>query len=106
MQACIDGVRNEGAKEGIRIASTTPDQLTWSSFGVRDGQEETFLEVPLAVVSTTGTLIATRATGPAHGTQIHGAEKGPSGITFDVVDGRTLAMVDPGKGRLVFRTRL
>jgi len=105
VQACIDAVRNEGANEAIRFSSATPDQLTWTSFGVRGGQEEIFLEVPLAVVSTTGTLVQTRATGPARGTQIHGEDKGPSDITFDVIDARTVGMVDPGKGRLVFRTR-
>jgi hypothetical protein len=103
VQACVDGIRNEGANEAIRFSSATPDQLTWTSFGVRGGQEEIFLEVPLAVVSTTGTLVQTRAMGAAHGTQIHGGDKGPSDITFDVIDARTVAMV--GKGRLVFRTR-
>jgi len=105
VQACVDGIRNEGANEAIRFASATPDQLTWTSFGVRGGQEEIFLEVPLVIVSTTGTFVQTRATGPAHGTQIHGGDKGPSDITFDVVDARTVAMVAPGKGQLIFRTR-
>jgi hypothetical protein len=105
VQACVDGIRNEGASEAIRFSSAAPDQLTWTSFGVRGGQEEIFVEVPLAVVSTTGTLVQTRATGPAHGTQIHGGDKGPGDVTFDVIDARTVAMVDPDKGRLVFRTR-
>jgi hypothetical protein len=105
VQACVDGVRNEGANEGIRFSSPTPDQLTWTSFGVRGGQEEVFLEVPLAVAWTAGTLVQTRATGPAHGTQVQSGHKGPSDITFDVIDAHTVAMVDPGKGRLVFRTR-
>lgn len=103
---CVEGIRQEGAREGFRISGNNPAQLTWTSFGMKDGHEEVFLEIPVAVTATEGTVVHVRATGPARGSQLPAGHHGPDTLAFDVVDAHTMAMIDPEKGRLVYRERL
>jgi hypothetical protein len=104
---CVDEVRQAGAHEGIRFSGADPSNVTWTSFGVEDGREVLFLEMPLAVTDTDGPVVHTKLAGPPRGRQAAGFDrKAPSGgPSFEVIDAKTVAMTDPDKGKLVFRAR-
>jgi hypothetical protein len=101
---CYGDVREEASHEGLRFAVDANKHLVFTSFGLEDGREATYMEVPLAVASEGDRVVAATPAGAAHGLQI---EKKPLAsdavIRFELVDDTTIAMNDPQKGRLVFR---
>jgi hypothetical protein len=99
--ACVDAVRQEGAKEGFRITGADASHLTWTSFANENGHEVVTLEIPFAIVGADGTFVRARATGAAQGSDLRG-RPGPTSITFEVVGPDKVAMHDEHKGRLVF----
>ena len=104
-EACYAEVRTEAGNEKIRFAKDGAGHV-WSSFGEEGGKRELWLEVPMALSSESPTRIVGKATGPAKG--LHAAQaarKMPAGtlMRIEIVDGQTIAMQDPEKGRLVFR---
>jgi hypothetical protein len=108
--ACLDEIRHEGAREAIRFSGTDTAHLTWTSFGVDEaGKEELFLEVPFAVASVDGAFVRVDTLGAARGRQAEEMAKmgktAPSKLAFEVVDESTIAMTDPRKGRLLYRSR-
>jgi hypothetical protein len=101
---CVDRIRQEGDKEGFRFSGSDPARLVWTSFGVGSGAEEVFLEVPLAVTAVDRGRVEMRATGAPSGSRVPPkADALP--FAFEVVDANTIAMVDPDRGRMVFRAR-
>jgi hypothetical protein len=101
---CYAAVREQGSHEGLRFSVDANKHLVFTSFGIEDGREATYLEVPLAVASEGDRVVAATPAGAAHGLQI--ADKPlPSDavMRFELVDDTTIAMNDPQKGRLVFR---
>jgi hypothetical protein len=102
--ACFAKVHEEAAHEGLRFSVDAQQHLVFTSFGLEDGREATYMEVPLSVASEGDRVVAATPAGPAHGLQI---DKKPLAadavIRFEMVDERTIAMNDPSKGRLVFR---
>lgn len=103
--ACVDRIRKAGDQEGFRLSGSDPTALVWTSFGVTGGTEEVYLEVPLAVARVEGALVEVHPTGPARGTRPPQAGRAPQKVVFEVLDARTIAMVDADKGRMVFRSR-
>jgi hypothetical protein len=103
--ACVDRIRKAGDQEGFRLSGSDPTGLVWSSFGVTGGTEEVYLEVPLAVARVEGSLVEVHPIGPARGTRLPQAGRAPQKLVFEVLDARTIAMVDADKGRMVFRSR-
>jgi hypothetical protein len=84
-RACLQDIANEAAKEGVRFSKTKNDELLFTSFG----EGETFLETTFEVLEATDRS----AVVSSHGKTIR--------LELDA-DGR-LAMIDPLKGRLVYR---
>jgi len=105
--ACVDAVRQQGNVEGVRFSGSDPSSLTWTSFGHEDGKELVYLDVPLAITDTDGSIVHTRVNGAVKGLQAEKAapKLAQGGPPFEVIDAKTIAMTDPGKGRLVFRAR-
>jgi hypothetical protein len=104
-EACVDRIRKAGAQEGIRLSGSDPARLVWTSFGVTGGAEEVYVELPLAVTGVDGARVEVRPTGPARGTHAPTGDRAPQRLVFEVLDASTVAMIDPDKGRMVFRAR-
>jgi hypothetical protein len=105
--ACVEAVRREAAREAIRFSGGDTQHLTWTSFGIDEaGKEELFLEIPFAVASTEGAFVRVKVAGAPRGPQAAGINaRGDGGLAFEVIDESTVAMADPEKGRLLFRSR-
>jgi hypothetical protein len=101
--ACYSAVETESAREKIRFTKDVSGKMTWKSFGVDEGKEITFLEVPVTIASDgTGHVLAKIAGSPI-GIQAEKFSKANvNALRIDVVDGRTIVMTDPKKGRLVY----
>lgn len=84
-ETCARDIATEAAKEGVRFSKTPRNELLFTSFG----EGETFLETTFEVLEASDRA----AVVSSHGKTIR--------LELDA-DGR-LAMVDPLKGRLVYR---
>jgi hypothetical protein len=101
--ACYARIREEGAHELIRFALASDGHLVWTSYGIEDGKEVLFLEIPLAVTTDGDHAVVGRAAGTARGRQAGDGVVSPSKrIRFEVPNATTVVMVDPQKGRLVY----
>jgi hypothetical protein len=96
VEACVDRIRQVGATEGFRIVREPGDKLRWVSFGLENGEEAIYKQMGFEIADVRSNVVHARPT-----------EKAPfEAVTFEVVDGKTIAMQDSRKGRLVFRKRL
>jgi hypothetical protein len=102
-EACVDRIREAGAREGWRIVPIDADHAKLQSFGSEEGKEEIFLEVPVALEPAAGNIVKVRPTAPLVGTRLPPAEKMANGIGIEVIDENTLGFVDGPRGRLLFR---
>jgi hypothetical protein len=100
---CWSDAQADAANEKIRFSRNADGQLVFTSFGVDQGQEDVFVEVPIAVRDAEpGVLVATPAGWP------HGSLVGQiTNLSFERriergADG-TVVLPDPAKGRLVYR---
>jgi acyl-CoA thioesterase len=102
--ACVGAIRAEAAKEGLRFDADAQGNVTWISYGGENGADVVFHQVAIALTSDSPKLATARTLGPATGAQ---AAKHPipagTVMRIELVDDRTIAMLDPKKGRLVFR---
>lgn len=102
-EACFAEVRAEASREKIRFARAADGRVVWTSFGVQDGREEVFLELPVELTADGPHAVLARAAGAPRGAQAERfAERAPTAMRVEIVDSRTIAMVDPSKGRLVY----
>ncbi len=102
--ACKDEIRGEAGKEGLRFDADAQGQVTWISYGAENGAEIVYHQVQVALTSDSAQFATARTLGPATG--LHAASRPiPAGtvMRIELVDDRTIAMLDPKKGRLVFR---
>jgi hypothetical protein len=101
--ACYARIHDEGAHELIRFSVGADGHLVWTSYGIEEGKEVLFLEVPLAVTTDGDHAVVGRMIGTARGRQAGEGPVGPNKLVrFEVTDATTVAMVDPQKGRLVY----
>lgn len=101
--ACYAEVETQAAKEKIRFSKDASGRTVWKSFGVDGEKEVTFLEVPVEIASDGPGRVLAKVAGSATGTQAQSFGKASvSALRIEVVDGRTIAMTDPKKGRLVY----
>lgn len=105
--ACYAAVAAEAAREGIRFSVDGAGRLVWTSYcGGENGKEATCLEGPVDAASESGRVVSAHFVEIPHGVQFPGLTKVPrDAMRFEVVDGDTIVMVDPQKGRLVFRRK-
>jgi hypothetical protein len=105
-QSCYAAVAAEAAREGIRFSVDGAGRLVWTSYCAKDGQEVTCLEGPLDAASESDRIVSAHFVEIPHGVQHPQMNRIPSqALRFEVVDGDTVVMVDPQKGRLVFRRK-
>ena len=104
---CLAEVRAESAKEGIRFDKDAQGHVTWISYGQENGADVTFHQVAIALTSDSPKLVTARTLAPATGL-LATKRPIPEGTTMrvELVDDRTIAMLDPKKGRPVFRRDL
>lgn len=82
---CVKSIASEAAKEGVRFSKTPKNELLFSSFG----EGETFLEATFHVVEASDRSALVESHGKT--------------IRLELETDGKLAMVDPLKGRLVYR---
>jgi hypothetical protein len=105
-EACYAEVRAEGATEKVRFAAGANGHTVWTSFGDKQGTMELFLEVPMDLTADGPLRVTGRIAGTPVGAQADDARTHlPLGtvVHFERVDAQTIAMVDPVKGRLIYR---
>ena len=101
-KACLAGIADEAGREGIRLSLDADGHLVWTSYGLEpDGKTETvFLEATLAA-HWDAAKVDGKVVGALRGRDAQGSDF--VGLSLVRVDDHTVAMVDPRKGRLVFR---
>lgn len=105
-QACYAAVAAEAAREGIRFSVDGAGRLVWTSYCAQDGKDATCLEGPLEAASESGRVVSAHFVDIPHGVQFPQMDHVPrQALRFEVIDGDTIVMVDPDKGRLVFRRK-
>lgn len=101
--ACFASIAAQAKKEKIRFAADANGRMVWRSFGVDDGKEELFLEVPVDLASDGAGHVLAKVAGAAKGAQADRFQRaGVKALRVEIVDERTIAMTDPKKGRLVY----
>lgn len=102
--ACYSAVETQAAKEKIRFSKDASGKMTWKSFGVDEGKEVTFLEVPVTIAADGPGHVLAKIAGAPIGIQAERFSKANANaaMRIDVLDGRTIVMTDPKKGRLVY----
>lgn len=101
--ACFAGIEAQAKKEKIRFAADAGGRMVWRSYGVDDGKEELFLEVPVELAPDGAGHVLAKIAGAAKGAQAEKFERaGVKALRVEIVDERTIAMTDPKKGRLVY----
>jgi hypothetical protein len=105
--ACYAAISAQAAREAIRFSVDGQGRLVWTSFGIEDGKEVTYMEAPLIARNESSHVVAVNMADVPHGMQIKTPPATPPTETlrFEVVDANTVVMVDPRKGKLVFHRR-
>lgn len=105
-QACYAAVAAEAAREGIRFSVDGAGRLVWTSYCAENDKDVTCLEGPLDAANESGRVVSAHFVDIPHGVQFPQMDHVPrETMRFEVVDGDTIVMVDPQKGRLVFRRK-
>ncbi len=100
---CWSEVERDAANEKIRFSRNADGQLVFTSFGVENGKEDVFVEVPIAAKELEpGVIVASSAGWPRGSlvgqlTNLHFERRVERGA------GDTIVLPDPSKGRLVYR---
>jgi hypothetical protein len=100
---CWSDVQRDAANEKIRFSRNAEGQLVFTSFGVENGKEDVFVEVPIAAREVEpGVIMASPAGWPRGSlvgrlTNLHFERRVERGADD------TLVLPDPKKGRLVYR---
>jgi hypothetical protein len=101
--ACWNEFATEAAREKIRFTTDGAGHTVWTSFASEGSTDVVFVEVPVEVASDGPGRVLLKVAGAPRGA--HAAQFAKSStnlMPIEVVDGRTIAMNDPRKGRLVF----
>jgi hypothetical protein len=102
--SCYGAIAAEAAREGIRFSVDGAGRLVWTSYCAENGQDVTCLEGALDAAPESDRTVSAHFVEIPHGVQFPKLDHVPSqALRFEVVDGDTVVMVDPDKGRLVFR---
>lgn len=99
---CWSEVEHDAANEKIRFSRNEEGQLVFTSFGVDNGKEDVFVELPIAMKELSPGIVVASAAGWPRGSLVgqltnlrfeRRVERGPDD---------TIALTDPSKGRLVY----
>ena len=104
--ACYGAIAAEAAREGIRFSVDGAGRLVWTSYCAENGKDVTCLEGALDAAPESERTVSAHFVEIPHGVQFPQMDHVPTqALRFEVVDGNTVVMVDPQKGRLVFRRK-
>lgn len=104
-RACRDKIRTQSLREKIRFAQDESGHTVWTSFESDAGNanEKIYVAVPVELASDgPGHVLAKIAGTPKGEMAERFAARGPNVMRIELIDARTIAMVDPKKGRLVY----
>lgn len=101
--ACWSEIVAEASTEKIRFATSPSGQLVWTSFAREGDKEEIFVEVPIAVARAEPNVIVAKSAGWPHGTIVGQVTHLRATMRIERRADGTIAVVDPDKGRLVYR---
>lgn len=101
--ACWNEIATEAAREKIRFTTDASGHTSWRSFAQEGAEEILFVEVPIELSEGDPGWVIAKVAGEAHGERAKKfATSGIDSMRIEVVDAKTIAMIDPTKGRLVF----
>ncbi len=104
--ACYGAIAAEAAREGIRFSVDGAGRLVWTSYCAENGKDATCLEGALDAAPESDRVVSAHFVEIPHGVQFPNLDHVPrQAMRFQVVDGDTIVMLDPQKGRLVFRRK-
>lgn len=103
--ACYAGVRKEARDEKVRFTRNAEGQLVYTSFGPGEaGKEEVYLEAPIALIrGATDHALVAKAAGFPRGSFVSRVAFALRDLAIEVPEPGTLVLLDPKKGRLVYR---
>jgi hypothetical protein len=101
-KACWADIANQAAKEKIRFGQDG-GKTVWTSFET-DGKNETvYVQVPVELAADGPGRVLAKVAGVAKGQMAEQFKvSSTNAMHIEIVDGRTIAMNDPRKGRLVY----
>lgn len=103
---CYGAIATEAAREGIRFSVDGAGRLVWTSYCAENGQDATCMEGALDASPESDRVVSAHFVEIPRGVQLPHIDHVPSQVLrFEVVDGNTIVMLDPQKGRLVFRRK-
>lgn len=101
--ACWSEIAAEAKLEKIRFAPGPDGHAQWTSFAADPRGEILFLTVPVDLSADGPNRVLAKVAGEAKGKQaLMFAKANINQMRIEVVDGHTIAMLDPRKGRLVY----
>ena len=102
-KACWDEIAAEAAQEKIRFGKNASGSAVWTSFAADGKKEIVFVEVPVELAADgPGHVLAKVAGAPRGDHAVQFARSSINVMRIEVIDGKTIAMNDPKKGRLVY----
>jgi len=102
-EACGKDVETAAAGEGIRFEKDDKGDWWWVSFGKEKDKEVIYSKVKFKIASETADKITLTPEGKDTGKKP--MKTLPKEMVLDVPDESTVAMSDPGKGKLVFKKK-
>ena len=102
-EKCFDAIRAEAKLEKIRFTRTGAGDLVYTSFAVDGDREEIFVEVPVAITRVEHRAFVAKSAGLPRGTLVGRLTHLRAEIRVEHPDDTTIVMIDPSKGRLVYR---
>lgn len=103
--ACWSEVEHDAATEKIRFTRAPSGELVFTSFSTDDGhgREEVFVEVPLSAARAGEDVVLAKSAGLPRGTLAGTLAYARASLRIETRPDGTIAIVDPNKGRLVYR---
>jgi len=100
---CWAEITTQSAKEKIRFSRDAAGNTMWTSFEADGAKELVYVLVPVELASDGPGRVLAKVAGPPRGEMAaQFAKSSTNAMRIEVVDGRTIAMTDPRKGRLVY----
>lgn len=102
-KACWTEIATQAAKEKIRFSKDASGKTVWTSFESDGTKELVYVEVPVELASDgPGHVLAKVSGAPKGEMAAQFAKSSTNAMRIEVRGGRTIAMNDPRKGRLVY----
>lgn len=101
--ACWDEASADAANEKIRFTKNETGQVVWTSFSVEGEKENVYVAAPVALTADGAKSVWANIVGTVSGERASEFEQAKiERLHLERIDARTLVMIDPRKGRLVF----